>query len=100
MISFRALREFAETHPDAMEPLKAWHRVAVTSQWESIVDVRAVYPHADAAGRCTVFNIRGNHYRLAVQFDYPSQVIYVKKVMTHAEYDVDQGKRWKKSCGC
>lgn len=58
------------------------------------------YPNENAAGRCTVFNIRGGHYRLVVQIDFVSQVVYVKKVMTHAEYDIDQGRRWKKACGC
>lgn len=100
VISFRMLREFAEVRPDAAEPLKAWHKVASSCEWESIADVRKVYPHADAAGRCTVFNIRGGHCRLVVQMNYESQVVYVKKVMTHAEYDIVQGKRWKKSCGC
>ena len=86
--------------PDASESLKAWLKLASLSEWESIVGVRKVYPHADIVGLCTVFNIRGGHYRLIVQIAYESQIIYVKKVMTHAEYDVDQGKRWKKSCGC
>ena len=58
-----------------------------------------MYPHADAVGRCTLFNVRGGHYRLVVQTGYESQVIYAKKVMTHAEYDIDKGERWKKSCG-
>ncbi len=94
------LREFSDLHPDALEPLRAWHRLARSAEWESIAEVRRVFPHADAAGQCTVFNVKGGNYRLVVQIDYPSQVVYVKKVMTHAEYDVDQGKRWKKSCGC
>jgi mRNA interferase HigB len=98
VISFRTLREFAEAHPDAAEPLRAWNKIAASSEWENIAEVRKVYPHADSVGRCTVFNVRGGHYRLVVQIAYEPQVIYVKKVMTHAEYDVNQGKRWKKSC--
>ena len=100
VISFRTLRELAETAPDAAERLRAWHKIADSSEWENIAEVRRQYPHADSVGRCTIFNIRGGHYRLVVQIVYELQLIYVKKVMTHAEYDVDRGKRWKKSCDC
>jgi mRNA interferase HigB len=99
-ISYKTLREFAETSPSALEPLKTWHKIASRAIWNDITDVRAVYPHADAAGKCTVFNIGGNDFRLVVQIDFDAQVIYVKKVMTHAEYSFKNGERWKRSCKC
>jgi mRNA interferase HigB len=100
VISYRTLREFAEEHSGSLEPLKTWHKVASKAKWRDIVDVKAVYPHADGVGKCTVFNVGGNDYRLVVQIDFKAQVIYVKKVMTHAEYSRKGGKLWKKSCNC
>ncbi len=100
VISYRTLREFADEHSDSLEPLKTWHKVASTAKWLDIAEVKAVYPHADAVGKCTVFNIGGNDFRLVVQIDYEAQVIYTKKVMTHAEYSFKNGKQWKKSCNC
>jgi len=100
VISYRLLREFSQEYPEATEPLKAWHRLAKRAGWTSIADVKLTFPHADAAGKCTIFNVMGNHFRLVVQIDYEDQVIYTKKVMTHAEYSIDNGKRWKKACGC
>nr|WP_232225275.1 type II toxin-antitoxin system HigB family toxin [Dactylococcopsis salina] len=35
----------------------------------------------------TVFNIKGNRYRLIVGIDYKKQIIFIKYVLTHAEYD-------------
>jgi mRNA-degrading endonuclease HigB of HigAB toxin-antitoxin module len=35
-----------------------------------------------------------------VQIDFDAQVVYVKKVMTHAEYCRKNGYPWKKSCNC
>jgi mRNA interferase HigB len=99
VISFRLLRDFALDYPLCLEPLKAWHKIAGTADWRSIAEVRLVYPHADAVGNCTVFNIKGNEFRLVVRIDYGTQVIYTKKVMTHAEYSKKQGQ-WQKSCGC
>ena len=126
VISFRTLREFGDQHGESRGPLKTWHKVASWSVWPDISAVRAVYPHADAVGKCTVFNIGGNDFRLVVQIDFETQVIYVKTVMTHAEYsrsgraargtasgsrETDRGqvvreflKRngalWKQACGC
>ena len=49
-----------------------------------------------AVGQFTVFNIGGNKYRLIVEVKYDRQVIYVKHVLTHKDYDKDA---WKKDCG-
>ena len=100
VIGYRTLREFADTRQDSLSGLKTWYKVAGKATWLDIADVKAVYPHADAVGKCTVFNIGGNDFRLIVQIDFESQVIYVKKVMTHAEYSRKGGRPWKKSCNC
>ncbi|MBC1224728.1 type II toxin-antitoxin system HigB family toxin [Nostoc sp. UCD121] len=42
--------------------------------------------------RITVFNIKGNKYRLIVDIRYSSQTIFIKYVLTHPEYDKE---RWK-----
>jgi mRNA-degrading endonuclease HigB of HigAB toxin-antitoxin module len=41
----------------------------------------------------TVFNIGGNKYRLIVDIDYQRQIIYIKHVLTHADYDKETWKR-------
>jgi mRNA interferase HigB len=99
-ISFKVLREFAEEHYEALVPLRAWYKTTAKCVWKSLAEVKKVYPHADAIGKCTVFNIGGNDFRLVAQIDYETGVIYVKKVMTHAEYSYKNGAQWKKSCGC
>lgn len=52
-----------------------------------------MYRSADAVGRWTVFNIRGNTYRLIVTIHYNRQKIYIRHVLTHAEYDRGDWKR-------
>ena len=63
--------------------------------------MRRVYPHADAVtvesgGIVTVFNIGGNKYRLiaAIHYNRHKVYMYIRAVLTHAEYD--RG-RWKRS---
>jgi mRNA interferase HigB len=86
IISRRALREFASAHKDAETPLDDWYRIAKRLRWTSLVDVRKTYPHADAVGEFTIFNIGGNKYRLATHIDYRAARIYIRRVMTHEEY--------------
>ncbi len=54
--------------------------------------MQSVFPQAEAVGNFTVFNIKGNKYCLIVTIDYERQLIYIKYILTHAEYDKD---RWK-----
>ena len=95
VIGRKALREFAFAHADSEAALNAWFKVAERAEWKSLVEVRAVYPHADPVGECMVFNIHGNRYRLICGIDYEEQMIYIKHVLTHQDYD--RG-RWKSGC--
>jgi len=93
VISRKALREFEARHPDAGLPLGIWCRIARKAEWKNLADVRKTYPHADLVGRHTVFNIKGNSYRLIVKIEYEFGLIFIKHVLTHAEYDKGA---WKK----
>jgi mRNA interferase HigB len=92
VISQKKLREFWSIHPQAERPLRAWYQAAKRAEWERFADVRAVYPSADQMGRFTVFNIGGNRYRLVAVIHYNRAKVYVRHVLTHAEYDE---ARWK-----
>lgn len=97
MISLKRLREFWEEHADAENALRAWHKVVLGAEWSSLRDARLTYPHADGVETergeiLTVFNICGNKYRLIARIRYDYQLVNVRAVLTHAEYD--KGK-WK-----
>lgn len=98
VISLKRLREFWEEHPDAETPLRDWYKVARQADWNSIQDVRETYPAADAVKAdsgtiMTIFNIGGNKFRLITNVWYRGRQVYIKMVLTHAEYN--KGK-WKK----
>ena len=79
-------------HNDLEAPLEAWYRVAKKSTWVSLNDIRNTWRDTDAVGEYTVFNIKGNKYRLITKINYKSQVVFIKRVLTHAEYDKEQWK--------
>ncbi|MGH2410014.1 MAG: type II toxin-antitoxin system HigB family toxin, partial [Chloroflexota bacterium] len=68
-------------------PLMSWYRTAIAADWKNLAEVKAVYPHADLVGDKTVFNLKGNHYRLIVYISYQTRIIYIKDLLTHADYD-------------
>jgi mRNA interferase HigB len=92
VISRRALRDFAARHADAEGPLDAWYRIARAADWKSLDEVRATFSHADYVAPYTVFNVKGNAYRLIVHIRYSQRTILIKHVLTHANYDKG---RWK-----
>ncbi|HBO45538.1 MAG TPA: hypothetical protein DD670_16720 [Planctomycetaceae bacterium] len=92
VISKKKLREFWEKHPDAEEPLRAWHRIVEKTRWENFAEVRATFPSADLIGHReeghgVVFNIGGNKFRLFVVVFFEYGRVYIRHVLTHAEYD-------------
>ena len=97
VISLKPLREFWARHPDAEHPLRQWYKVATSAEWQSLQDARLDYPHADGVRSAngetlTVFNIGGNKYRLVARIRYDYQLVNVRAVLTHGEYDVGEWK--------
>lgn len=88
IVSLKRLRLFWQTHPDAEEPLRAWHSVARRAQWRTPVDIRADYGSASFVGNNrVVFIIKGNNYRLIVLAEYQKGRLFIRFVGTHEEYD-------------
>ena len=88
VIAVSTLRAFWKRYPDAEQPLKAWCEEATSASWSQPADVEARYRSASVLNnRRVVFNIKGNDYRLIVAIAYKLQIVYVKFVGTHKEYD-------------
>ena len=92
IITKRRLKEFAAQHTDAQASLATWVRVAASAQWSHLVEVRASWPSADQVGNLTVFNIGGNNYRLITYIDYRFRKVFIREILTHAEYDKEGWK--------
>jgi len=97
IITKRRILDYATQHPNASANLSAWIAVASAAKWQSISDVRKVFPQADLATvrsckTVTIFNIAGNHHRLITAIHYNTRSIFILKILTHADYSKD---RWK-----
>jgi mRNA interferase HigB len=97
IITRKRLREFAAQYPDARTALAAWEQATAAAKWKNLDQVRFTYPHADVVRvaskrEATVFNVRGNNYRLITAIHYDRKRLYVMRFLTHAEYNKD---KWK-----
>jgi mRNA interferase HigB len=93
IISRKKLKEAALRHPDLETSPDVWFRVAKRSLWQDLTDVRKTFSTADAVENWTVFNIKGNKYRLFTEINYRFRRIYIRDLLTHAEYDRGKWKR-------
>jgi mRNA interferase HigB len=89
------LREFWEHNRDAQKELEDWYKAARKALWTNLADVRMAYPKADQVGRCLIFNICGNKYRLIIRATRNWKRLYVRYVLTHRDYDK---RAWLESC--
>ena len=93
IIARRALREFWEQHPDSEQSLRAWYYDVQAAIWKFPADIKRTYADASILGQNrVVFNVKGNRYRLITEVNYRFRRIYIRHVLTHAEYG--RGK-WK-----
>jgi len=87
VISRGKLKEAVTRRSDLEGPLDAWFRIGKKAQWRNLAEVRKTFSSADSVGKWTVFNIKGNQYRLITEINYVFGRIYIRHVLTHAEYD-------------
>jgi mRNA interferase HigB len=87
LISNKALREFSAAHPDAEGPLQAFRRLIEKGSFDNFAALRATFRGVDKVGEIMVFNIGGNKYRLVAGVAFAPQLLWIKAVMTHADYD-------------
>jgi mRNA interferase HigB len=87
LVSNRALREFAAVHADAAQPLQDFRRLIERGAFGNFAELRATFASVDKVGGRYVFNIGGNKYRLVAAISFGVQALWVKAVLTHAEYD-------------
>lgn len=88
VVAKKILRDFWEIHGDCEQQLKSWFQEASTAEWKNPNQIKLDYPSASILNdNRIVFNIKGNNYRLIVKVTYEYQMIWIRFIGTHAEYD-------------
>lgn len=69
LIAIGNLRADAAQYPDVTKQIDAWYAIVNKAEWQNLEEVRKIYRDAEAVGNFTIFNIKGNDYRLIVGID-------------------------------
>lgn len=94
VIAKKILREFWEIHSDCEQQLKSWYQEADKATWKNHNELKIDFPSASILNNNRVcFNIKGNNYRLIVKTNFNYQMMWIRFIGTHAEYDkIDANK--------
>jgi mRNA interferase HigB len=88
IIAHRTIANYYKLHADAEEALESWYHIAKEAQWRNLQDIKSTFNSVDFVGNQRyVFNIKGNNYRLVGKILFLHQIIYIRFVGTHKEYD-------------
>jgi len=92
IITRKRLNEFAARYSETRSALEHWYREMKRRNFRSFAELRSVFSTADHVGKLTVFNIGGNRARLVTAIHYNRGRVYIRAVLTHAEYDAGTWK--------
>ena len=87
VVSNSALRAFIAKHPQAEGPLQGWRRVIEKNRFAHWAELKTAFNAVYKVGDLAVFDIGGNKYRLIAYIRFEAQVLYIKAVLTHQDYD-------------
>lgn len=87
IISKKKIRDYYTENTQARVPLTEWYYKMLECNVTNIFELRKYFNSADPVYGYTIFNIGGNDYRLISALHYNTQVCYIRKIWTHAEYD-------------
>lgn len=94
IIARRSLREYLQSraghrdHGALKTALDAWFDEVRKAKWKNAAEVKRLYASASVvSAERIVFNIKGNDYRLVASVDFEKQIVWIKWIGTHKEYD-------------
>ena len=87
VITKRRLTDFSARYPQSHDALIAWHRGMDKGDFSNFAELKAFFGSVDYVKGKYIFDIGGNKYRLITAIHFDRKKVFVRHVLTHAEYD-------------
>lgn len=95
VLSFGAFRGFWEKELLSENVLRDFYKKLNKSSARNLAELKQYFPSVDLVGKCYVFNVGGNKYRVIVRIHFNRQMAFIRNVLTHSEYNKGG---WKVDC--
>jgi mRNA interferase HigB len=90
VISNKALSDFSGVHREAAPPLQIWRKLMESGSYANFAELKRTFNATDKVADFFVFDIGGNKFRLVCAVHFNRQMVFIRHVFTHKEYD-----KWK-----
>ena len=90
VISNKILLAFSALHPQSTKALQLWRKAVEAKSYPNFAALKAVFGAIDKAGDFYIFDLGGNKYRLIAAVHFNRQILFIRHVFTHKQYD-----RWR-----
>ncbi|WP_131538799.1 type II toxin-antitoxin system HigB family toxin [Pedobacter nototheniae] len=88
IVYLKKLMDFSKKHADATKSLSVWKIIVGKVIWKTPLDIAKSFPNSKIInGRRARFKIVGNKYRIIIEVDFEDDIVEIRFVGTHAEYD-------------
>ena len=83
------IAKFARKYAASRKPLQRFLEMARAADWPHFPAVKKTFAATDYAPSTgtLIFDIGGNKYRVITRVDFKEQVLFIKSVLTHEEYN-------------
>jgi mRNA interferase HigB len=89
------IKEAIAAHPEWEASLVSWLAIAKAANWRHSADLKNSWKNFSIVGRCVRFEISHNKCRLIAWINYRTQKVFIRHILSHAEYDTGV---WKNDC--
>jgi mRNA interferase HigB len=86
IVTEKRIREF-EREPRSSDVMWHWSDAIESATWRNPGDLKGTFASVSFVGDLAVFNVGGNKYRIATFVHYRKQIVYIKRIGTHVEYN-------------
>ncbi len=89
LVGQKRLIDFQKNHPDCRQGLSYLSKKIKNSRYKNIHEFMNAFPAKTRALSKTrvLYNFKGNHYRIVFEINFNVEVVTVKFIGTHSEYD-------------
>lgn len=90
IITKKRIVEAKNKHPNCASALVGWYVIVEKNNFSSFAELKRIFNSVDRVGNLYVFDIGGNKLRLIASIHFNRQILYIRNILTHKEYDADK----------